>query len=91
MTLRGARLAGSHVNLIPWNAVADSAGIGGGGDARGPRLATPSRNRVRAFRDALERCGVPVSIRATRGLDAAAACGQLRCARPPVLSGEGGG
>ena len=38
----------------------------------------PSRNAVFAFRRALEAKGFPVSVRLTRGQDAAAACGQLR-------------
>lgn len=39
----------------------------------------PSRNRVYAFRRELEARGeVAVSVRETRGLEAAAACGQLR-------------
>jgi 23S rRNA (adenine2503-C2)-methyltransferase len=33
---------------------------------------------VYAFRDILEGLNVPASIRQTRGLEAAAACGQLR-------------
>jgi 23S rRNA (adenine2503-C2)-methyltransferase len=33
---------------------------------------------VQQFVAALERRGVPVSVRNTRGLEAAAACGQLR-------------
>ena len=59
-------LRGSHVNLIPWNAVDDAD------------FTRPSRNAVFAFRRALEAKGFPVSTRITRGMDAAAACGQLR-------------
>ncbi|CAL5218542.1 g231 [Coccomyxa viridis] len=59
-------LRGSHVNLIPWNAVDDAD------------FTRPSRNAVFAFRRALEAKGYPVSTRITRGQDAAAACGQLR-------------
>ena len=59
-------LRGSHVNLIPWNAVDDAD------------FTRPSRNAVFAFRRALEAKGFPVSTRITRGQDAAAACGQLR-------------
>jgi len=57
-----------------------------------------SRNRVMAFQRVLEAAGVPVSIRTTRGLEAAAACGQLRnefqkqgstaAARPGVTLGS---
>ena len=56
----------SHVNLIPWNPVDESA------------FQRPSNTRVHAFRKVLEAAGLPVSIRRTRGLEAAAACGQLR-------------
>jgi 23S rRNA (adenine2503-C2)-methyltransferase len=56
----------SHINLIPWNPVDES------------EFQRPSRNRVYAFKALLEQAGIPVSIRITRGLEAAAACGQLR-------------
>lgn len=56
----------THVNLIPWNPVDD-------GDFQ-----RPSRSGVDQFRKVLEANGVEVTIRVTRGLDAAAACGQLR-------------
>ncbi|EFN52752.1 hypothetical protein CHLNCDRAFT_36696 [Chlorella variabilis] len=56
----------SHVNLIPWNPVDDS------------EFQRPTRRAVQAFAAALEQRGIPVSVRHTRGLEAAAACGQLR-------------
>eukprot|EP00891_Asterochloris_glomerata_P009940 jgi/Astpho2/9940/Aster-06646 len=56
----------SHVNLIPWNPILDSS------------FERPSNNRVRAFMNELEKHHIPVSIRHSRGLEAAAACGQLR-------------
>lgn len=56
----------SHVNVIPWNPVDDS------------EFKRPSRNGVRKFVQILEKNGVRTSIRVTRGLEAAAACGQLR-------------
>ncbi|MEB3322030.1 MAG: 23S rRNA (adenine(2503)-C(2))-methyltransferase RlmN [Synechococcaceae cyanobacterium] len=56
----------SHVNLIPYNPIEDE-------DFR-----RPSPQRVEAFRDALARRRVAVSVRASRGLDQDAACGQLR-------------
>ncbi len=59
-------LRGAHVNLIPWNAVEDA------------QFKRPSKAAGRAFRDALDKAGIPVSMRVTRGTDAAAACGQLR-------------
>ncbi|MCC6686445.1 MAG: 23S rRNA (adenine(2503)-C(2))-methyltransferase RlmN [Fimbriimonadaceae bacterium] len=55
------------VNLIPWNWV----DVGQQGFKR------PSRERVRAFRNALEKLGVNVTERVERGHDIAAACGQL--------------
>ncbi|KAI8465112.1 MAG: hypothetical protein J3K34DRAFT_438190 [Monoraphidium minutum] len=63
--LRSHNLA-SHVNLIPWNPVDDSD------------YKRPSAAAVSAFRGALEAAGVTTSLRTTRGLEAAAACGQLR-------------
>ncbi|XP_065869874.1 uncharacterized protein [Euphorbia lathyris] len=57
---------GSHVNLIPFNPIE-------GSDYR-----RPSKKAVQAFADALESRKITVSIRQTRGLDANAACGQLR-------------
>ncbi|CAL8470309.1 g9851 [Coccomyxa elongata] len=65
-TLTRHGLRGSHVNLIPWNAVDDA------------QFKRPSKAAGRAFRDALNRAGVPVSVRVTRGTEVAAACGQLR-------------
>jgi 23S rRNA (adenine2503-C2)-methyltransferase len=58
----------SHVNLIPWNPV-DEADVA---------FSRPKRGAVLDFKAELERAGVPVSVRVTRGLEAAAACGQLR-------------
>ncbi|MCS6861741.1 MAG: 23S rRNA (adenine(2503)-C(2))-methyltransferase RlmN, partial [Abditibacteriales bacterium] len=55
-----------HVNLIPFNPVAEV-------DHRAP---TPER--VRAFREVLERAGISVTQRVQRGADIDAACGQLR-------------
>jgi 23S rRNA (adenine2503-C2)-methyltransferase len=65
---------GAHVNLIPFNPIP-------GTDWR----PTP-RDRLRAFADTLEAEGIRTSIRASRGRDIAAACGQLRAeheAHPP--------
>lgn len=38
----------------------------------------PNARRVEGFKAALEAAGVTASVRSTRGLEAAAACGQLR-------------
>jgi len=56
----------SHVNVIPWNPVDES------------EFKRPSKNNVRKFVSILQENGVKTSIRITRGLEAAAACGQLR-------------
>ena len=55
----------AHVNLIPVNVTA--AGY-----------QPPSGETIRAFRDTLRRAGISNSVRAERGDDIAAACGQLR-------------
>ena len=73
---RLAKLVGhplSHVNLIPMNPIDGSS------------LSPPSRRRALAFEAALVAAGISVTIRATRGLDIDAACGQLR-ARQPVVA-----
>ena len=56
----------THVNLIPWNPVDDSD------------FQRPPRQRVLQFQTILEDAGITATKRVTRGLDAAAACGQLR-------------
>ena len=63
-----AEIAGefhAHVNLIPFNPVPGT----------GWRASPP--DRIRAFADRLERHGVNATVRASRGQDIAAACGQL--------------
>ncbi|BBG97976.1 Radical SAM superfamily protein, partial [Prunus dulcis] len=57
---------GYHVNLIPFNPI------------EGSEYRRPSKKAVQAFAAALESNRVTVSTRQTRGLDADAACGQLR-------------
>ena len=56
----------SHVNLIPWNPVDES------------EFKRPDKAHVKAFAAVLEEHRVPVSVRVSRGMEAAAACGQLR-------------
>lgn len=56
----------AHVNLIPWNP-AETFG----------QFEAPSRERIRAFRSALEEYGISVTQRMERGQDIDAACGQL--------------
>ncbi|XP_057724811.1 uncharacterized protein LOC130940627 [Arachis stenosperma] len=57
---------GYHVNLIPFNPV------------EGSEYRRPYKKAVQAFAAALESNKITVSVRQTRGLDANAACGQLR-------------
>ena len=56
----------SHVNLIAYNPSEEE------------EFQRPTRARIDAFQRVLERRGVAVSLRASRGLDQNAACGQLR-------------
>ena len=56
----------SHVNLIAYNPIEEE------------EFQRPSPAAVEAFRSNLEGRGIAVSVRASRGLDADAACGQLR-------------
>jgi 23S rRNA (adenine2503-C2)-methyltransferase len=56
----------SHVNLIPYNPIAEE------------QFRRPSPEAVEAFRSTLAQRHIAVSVRASRGLDADAACGQLR-------------
>ena len=56
----------SHVNLIAYNPIAEED------------FKRPTALRIDRFRSVLERRGVAVSLRASRGLDQNAACGQLR-------------
>jgi 23S rRNA (adenine2503-C2)-methyltransferase len=76
----------AHVNLIPYN------------PTPGTGFSPPSKAAVRRFRDAVAASGVPVSVRANRGVGIDAACGQLRTAagRPgrkvlPMAEGPGEG
>lgn len=57
----------SHVNVIPWNPIQEDS-----------EFSRPSKNAVLRFVSELQSRGVAASTRQTRGLDAAAACGQLR-------------
>ena len=59
----------SHVNLIAYNPIEEE------------EFQRPSRERIEGFRRVLERRGIAVSLRASRGLDQDAACGQLRRSR----------
>ena len=56
----------AHLNLIPYN---PTPSLG---------LDTPSRGTIRRFREVVAAHGLPVSVRANRGVGIDAACGQLR-------------
>lgn len=73
--LLAERLEGlvAHVNLIPFNPWGESG------------FTSSSREVIGDFREALERAGLSVSVRFSRGRDAGAACGQLA-----LRQGEGG-
>lgn len=62
---------GSHVNLIPFNPWGASS------------FRSSSRRRIEAFREGLERRGLSVSVRFSRGRDTGGACGQLALQKGP--------
>jgi 23S rRNA (adenine2503-C2)-methyltransferase len=64
-----AKECGAFVNLIPLHP----------GGARGFKPTPP--DRIRQFASALREQGVEVAVRKSRGVDIAAACGQLRVER----------
>lgn len=63
---KGGKGMKSHVNVIHWNPVDDS------------EFKRPGKQVVQRFVNTLRENGVIASVRQTRGLEAAAACGQLR-------------
>ncbi len=67
-------VGGAHVNLIPLN---PTDGFSGG---------APDGIRLRAFAKRLRAHGLHATVRRNRGVDIAAACGQLR-AREPIPEG----
>ncbi len=64
-----------HVNLIPWNPVP------------GLPLDRSGQQRVAAFQQRLHAAGIPCTIRIERGVDIAAACGQLAGMADATLPG----
>lgn len=56
----------SHVNLIPYNPIHEAD------------YKRPNRDRIQAFVNVLQQQNTAVTVRYSRGLDADAACGQLR-------------
>ncbi|CEJ43632.1 23S rRNA (adenine(2503)-C(2))-methyltransferase RlmN [Umezakia ovalisporum] len=59
----------SHVNLIPYNPIQEVD------------YKRPSRDRIQAFVNVLKQEKIAVSVRYSRGLEAHAACGQLRAGK----------
>ncbi|MBD2493890.1 23S rRNA (adenine(2503)-C(2))-methyltransferase RlmN [Nostoc sp. FACHB-280] len=59
----------SHVNLIPYNPIQEVD------------YQRPSRDRIQAFVNVLQQQKIAVSVRYSRGLEADAACGQLRMSK----------
>ena len=59
----------THVNLIPYNPISEAD------------FQRPSQQRIQQFTEALELSNIAVSVRYSRGLEADAACGQLRASR----------
>ncbi|MDJ0800536.1 MAG: 23S rRNA (adenine(2503)-C(2))-methyltransferase RlmN [Calothrix sp. MO_167.B12] len=59
----------SHVNLIPYNPISEVD------------YQRPSRERIQAFEQVLKQHHIAVSVRYSRGLEADAACGQLRASK----------
>ena len=59
----------SHVNLIPYNPIQEA------------EYQRPSKQSINQFSDLLKRERIAVSVRYSRGLEADAACGQLRSSR----------
>ncbi|BAY44911.1 hypothetical protein SAMD00079811_25130 [Scytonema sp. HK-05] len=59
----------SHVNLIPYNPITEAD------------YKRPNQNRIQAFVKVLKQQQIAVSVRYSRGLEADAACGQLRASK----------
>jgi 23S rRNA (adenine2503-C2)-methyltransferase len=59
----------THVNLIPYNPIQEAD------------YQRPNEWRIQAFTDILRQKHIAVSVRYSRGLEADAACGQLRASR----------
>lgn len=70
----------AKLNLIAYNPMPDMSGVGG----REIDFKRPSPETLEAFRRELERPGLTVMLRKSRGLDIAAACGQLCLKKLPV-------
>lgn len=59
----------THINLIPYNPISEVD------------YQRPKNHRIREFVNVLEQANIAVSVRYSRGLEADAACGQLRASK----------
>jgi 23S rRNA (adenine2503-C2)-methyltransferase len=59
----------THVNLIPYNPISEAD------------YQRPNQQRIENFTDVLQKAKIAVTVRYSRGLEANAACGQLRASR----------
>ncbi len=66
----------SHVNLIPYNPISEVA------------YKRPDQRRIESFTKALKDRHIAVSVRYSRGLEADAACGQLRASQVNLQSDD---
>jgi len=64
----------NHVNLIPYNPISEVD------------YQRPNANRIQQFQDILTQHHIAVSVRYSRGLEANAACGQLRASQVAKVS-----
>ena len=66
----------THVNLIPYNPISEVD------------YQRPKQYRIQEFTDILATAGIAVSVRYSRGLEADAACGQLRASKIQAETGS---
>ena len=66
----------THVNLIPYNPISEVD------------YQRPDKHRIREFTSILEDARIAVSVRYSRGLEADAACGQLRASKTTLAAQE---
>jgi 23S rRNA (adenine2503-C2)-methyltransferase len=66
-----------HVNVIPLNPTPAE-----------PSYERPSEARIHRFAEILEERGIPATVRYSRGVDIAAACGQLRAEHEETVAGS---
>ena len=66
----------THVNLIPYNPISEVD------------YQRPKQHRIEEFADILKKAKIAVSVRYSRGLEADAACGQLRASKVQADTGS---